>query len=244
MKYRDLALIASERVYDVQSDPTHKAVKDIVSHYGFDTYKLINTLYSEALVADSASLLMIAVRGTDEWEEWFNNFFVGPRHNLYDLVADKSIHVHAGFESRTYRLLEKLNDTFAQESLISKATTKKRVLLTGHSVGGAVAALIAFWTTAKYRLPTTLYGFGTPRVGDETLYNELDRLCGTAVFYEHLMDVVPYFPPHYLNNPLAELVGGLRNPFDVVGNHQISTYREAMIKETVPGVEQAYSSQT
>lgn len=229
--YSQLALEASRAVYYLSGNPTGEKLQTLHTLHHFTDYRFLRADYSEALVADSPHLLLIAIRGTDEWEEWFTNFLLGYQHNLYDLVSNKDIHVHAGFENRTYSLLTNLLDKLTEEQVLGEITTKKRVALAGHSVGGAMAALIAFWSTTKWHLPTYLYGFGTPRFGDINLYKELQRQCKEAVFFEHQWDIIPKLPPHYPDNPLVKTVSSLRNPFDIVGNHRVETYVELLAEQ-------------
>lgn len=229
--YPQLTLEAARAVYYLSGNPTGEKLQTLDALHRFTDYRFITADYSEALVADSPHLLLIAIRGTDEWQEWFNNFLLGYQHNLYDLVSNKNVHVHSGFENRTYSLLTNLEAKLTEEQLVGEISTKKDVLLTGHSVGGAMAALIAFWSASKWHLPTFLYGYGTPRVGDINLYKELREQCKEAVFYEHQWDIIPKLPPHYPDNPLVETVNSLRNPFDLVGNHLVETYVELMAEQ-------------
>ncbi|PNG99177.1 Lipase, partial [Tetrabaena socialis] len=70
-----------------------------------------------------------------------------------------------------------------------------RVLVTGHSLGGALATL-AVHDLAK-RMPThaqqaiSLYSYGAPRVGNEPFVGEFDRLVRNTWRVTNTNDIVP-----------------------------------------------------
>jgi hypothetical protein len=68
-----------------------------------------------------------------------------------------------------------------------------RLLLTGHSLGAALATLAASVVPADRRAQTLLCTFGSPRVGDETFGASLGGL--THFRYAGARDLVTWVPP-------------------------------------------------
>lgn len=70
-----------------------------------------------------------------------------------------------------------------------------RLLVTGHSLGGAIAALAS--TILADENPSrivSLYTFGEPRVGDYGYAQTHDRLVSDSWRVVHLVDIVPHLP--------------------------------------------------
>jgi hypothetical protein len=64
----------------------------------------------------------------------------------------------------------------------------QRILITGHSLGAALATLLASWTPAAH-----LYTFGSPRVGDADFVRHIRN--PVAMRYVHCRDIVTRVPP-------------------------------------------------
>jgi hypothetical protein len=76
-----------------------------------------------------------------------------------------------------------------------EGAAKKRLWVTGHSLGGALAKLWALWAVARGHEVAGVYTFGQPRVGDAsfaTLYNSVLRDRSFRVV--HADDIVPRVP--------------------------------------------------
>ncbi|GLC42478.1 hypothetical protein PLESTB_001102700 [Pleodorina starrii] len=74
-----------------------------------------------------------------------------------------------------------------------------RVLVTGHSLGGALATLAAY-ELAERRTPAravqaiSLYTYGAPRVGNKAFAEEFDRLVPDAWRVSNINDIIPSVP--------------------------------------------------
>lgn len=124
-----------------------------------------------------------------------------------------------------------------------------RVIITGHSLGGALASLAAF--DLKYINPDTnltVYTFASPRVGDIAFASNFNKMVTRSYRVQNMYDPVPRFPTTYqgyehvkkeilidgqnciINAPLPE-----NYPFNP-NEHKLSTYIELinkMIKNNV-----------
>jgi hypothetical protein len=65
---------------------------------------------------------------------------------------------------------------------------ERTVWFTGHSLGGALATLAAFWYEGK----STLYTFGSPRVGNATFRAKFGNRSAFRI--THATDIVPTVP--------------------------------------------------
>jgi len=111
-----------------------------------------------------------------------------------DLVIDASFvlenwdrpgRVHSGFSAS-------LSATLAPIESWLRDTNPSRLLLTGHSLGAALATLLAARLADGDR-PIELVTFGSPRVGDEALAASLGSL--TVRRYVNCTDAVALLPP-------------------------------------------------
>ena len=79
---------------------------------------------------------------------------------------------------------------------IGRRRERQRVWVTGHSLGGALAVLLAA-TMRESNLPVDgLYTFGAPRVGDKSFADRLDRALEGAAHWRVVNegDLGPHVP--------------------------------------------------
>lgn len=93
--------------------------------------------------------------------------------------------------------------------LVEEMNSHQTVVFTGHSLGGAIAAVIFAvyrkWCRADElrRDNGFLVTFGSARLGDESFVRSFEELhCGKMIHFEHPGDPVPQIPP----NGLFELI--------------------------------------
>ncbi|WP_437838535.1 lipase family protein [Sorangium sp. So ce1153] len=131
-----------------------------------------------------------------------------------DWVIDASVettqfgdygHVHSGFMRNVWRLGSTIRETLRNELLKTKSPIDV-LYVTGHSLGGAIAALttVMLWADrgdeelrrafqGKFR---GLYTFGAPAVGDATMVNALSpKLVARTYMHVYENDIVPRMPP-------------------------------------------------
>lgn len=117
----------------------------------------------------------ISFKGTSSFENWIEDLKI-------DLVPYKNGLVHKGFLEITQNLL---NDT------VNNIYECRNIILTGHSLGGAIALLMGIeLNDMGYNVKT--YTFGQPKIGD----NNLNRMIGFQNYrFVHDKDIVPHLPP-------------------------------------------------
>jgi predicted lipase len=110
----------------------------------------------------------------------------------------------------------------------------KRLLVTGHSLGGAVAVLGGY-DIAKNVVPgivPELYTLAGPRAGAPDFVANFNRLIPVCYRIVNFMDVVPQvpLPPLYDHVGQEILVQGGFRPLDVAYAHLLSTYLAGLQK--------------
>jgi pimeloyl-ACP methyl ester carboxylesterase len=144
----------------------------------------------EAAVYDRPDgMLVVAFRGTDEAQDVCRDLRFSFRRSP---VGGE---VHGGFllawEAVRGEVMERISHAHERE--------KKRVLVTGHSLGGAIATLAHAQARTRGIL-TDCYTFGAPRVGDRDFVARYRRAGLNELHYRMVMegDPVPALPPAWL----------------------------------------------
>ena len=141
--------------------------------------------------------LFVAFRGSIDLLNWIDDIQIR-RITPYN---DSNVEVEQGFY-KAYRYLQPA----IQESLLSlrdKYQTR-RLMITGHSLGAALASIMAYETLDDYDV--WLINFGSPRVGNPAFVKALQSI---EVIYRvvHYYDIVPHTP--------EEALGYLHLPYEI-----------------------------
>lgn len=181
--------------------------------------ELCEKVYSEELdyIVDESipGYQIFAIEGTKEKIDWFTNIKFLFRANG----------MHRGFKANAERTMVRA---------ISKGHSlkdDKKLVLAGHSLGGASAVCLA--DLLRERFPDlTIVTFGAPRPGNRCLRERLHKL--TQYRYRHGDDIVPLTPPWltgYVHTaPVIMLEDANDRLLDRIQDHNISSYREQLNK--------------
>ena len=159
---------------------------------------------------------ILAVEGTNETTDWVTN--------LKFLI--KRDDCHRGFKNKANRTLAEL--VVAYEGL----NPERKLVLAGHSLGGATATLIAdlLWESGNKNI--ALVTAGSPRPGGRRLRQRLQGL--NHYRYVHGNDIVPGTPPWLAGfvhtHPKLQLPDAVETRFDGVADHNIGDYVTAAEK--------------
>ena len=134
-------------------------------------------------------VIVVAFRGSSSLKNWMTDFRF--RHIKADL-CDKC-EVHRGFWTSW---IESRDSVVPAVKLVLALHPKARVVVTGHSLGGAIAVLAAA-ELRKHGHWVDLYTFGAPRVGTKEVAHYLAGTLGKGKTYRitNLDDPVPHLPP-------------------------------------------------
>jgi hypothetical protein len=171
--------LASELAYSPAAEVERQA-----RAWGFQDCSFVEAGAAQGFLASTASLVLVAFRGTESTADWLSNLKVQPR------TVPGLGKVHAGFWGQFTALQPQL------EKLLQPRRNLP-LLVSGHSLGGAIAVLAAA-TWATDRQVRALYTYGQPAVALEGAATAI----GTALAgcYHRLVndaDIVPRVPPGY-----------------------------------------------
>jgi triacylglycerol lipase len=135
------------------------------------------------IICERSDAVILAFAGTDPvvWETLATDFNIRP-------TPDKNTHI--GFQTALDAALPEVNQAIAKSR-----STGKPLLVTGHSLGAALAALAAQFADAAGASPVSIYVFGMPRVGGERFQVAYNSRLGEKTFrLVHGSDVVARVP--------------------------------------------------
>lgn len=153
--------------------------------WGFNGCVFLDNKAAQGFLAWTSDVAMVTFRGTESTADWLSNIHLTTR------TLPGVGRVHAGFLGQFRALQPEL------EHLLD-AQPQLPLLVTGHSLGGGIAALAAI-TWAATRPVRALYTYGQPAVAKDasgaavigtTLEGRYHRLVNDA-------DIVPRVPPAY-----------------------------------------------
>ncbi len=135
---------------------------------------------TQAVLASSESgqFNILVFRGSSEYANWETNF------TALQVDSGSGIAVHQGFLTALDSIWTGLIDILDQQT--------KPLMITGHSLGGALAVLCLSRVWKRWNTPVICYTFGAPRVGNSGFS---DMLTSTSNFrVVNAIDIVPQLP--------------------------------------------------
>jgi hypothetical protein len=140
-------------------------------------------------ILKSTKTIYVAFRGSSSKLNWMADFETTKRN--YETYTECDCRVHHGFYEAATNLKEQaINAT--QE--IKKKTGYSNVIVTGHSLGAAVAQLIGMELSA-IDIKNKIYNFGQPRIGDKKYASFVNNISEELARFTHNKDMVPHVPP-------------------------------------------------
>jgi hypothetical protein len=185
------------------------------------------------LLQNNNGNVVIAIRGTEGIWEWFHDaMFL-----LVPCPIDRSIgFTEDGFSTiyRSMRLAQgaptPLRSAIASYPFPTPVTS---VTVCGHSLGGALATLLAFDLAANTNFNVTVYTYASPRTGDPLFAANYNHVVQNSFRIANRADIVPKmpFPPLYEHvnllgdlNPIDVATGKSVVNFTVPCEHSLTTY--------------------
>lgn len=202
-------------------EPSGTVESIALQNWGFRQHVILDRGDTQGFIAIADRVALIAFRGTESLGDWIGNLQVIPERRPFGLV-------HSGFMA-AYRLV----DADVRVAL-SQNIGNRKLWLTGHSLGGALATIAAAELHGAANV-AGIHTYGQPRLGDammRTFYNAnyQDRLWR----FVNDRDLVTRVPPGY------EHAGRLVH-FDEDGNVKVPvTEAAAVTAEPPPYTEAQY----
>lgn len=189
---------ASSAIYGSTDDPSGNELSEAaLSPLGFTDFAWIDlqTVFQDvcAFVASSPDYNLLVFRGTKIPQNWMTDLACTPARFDWIFTAAPALgEIHAGFG---HCLADGLKDIITD---LSSRDQSKRLLVTGHSLGGALAALapVCFSVmNTNIRPVGAIYTFGQPRIGLHSFCNTYSQmLTNKLVRFVNKQDLVPRVP--------------------------------------------------
>jgi pimeloyl-ACP methyl ester carboxylesterase len=139
---------------------------------------LFNAGNQRLMIVILDNYLVVAFCGTDDVQDWLFNL------NYRQTETDNGCRVHEGFDL-AYRSLKRDINYYVNKF------PDKRLVVTGHSLGGAIATRYALDCNHTNAVCVT---FGAPRIGPDIKPYTRIRI----IRYVNDADIVPHLPPCFL----------------------------------------------
>lgn len=141
------------------------------------------------------ALGVVAIAGTESRQDWATDFKKRGPHRLMDANGQRTIRAHAGVTGAVDATIRMLEEGGVMQMV---QNPMRRLLICGHSLGGAVADRLGHLVMQRFRVAVQIVTFGQFMVGDAA-YRDLhgDLLAKTGgrhVAYGHWGDVVTWWP--------------------------------------------------
>ncbi|KAI9815730.1 MAG: hypothetical protein M1827_002126 [Pycnora praestabilis] len=141
-------------------------------------------------VDDSNKLIVLAIRGSQSFQNWVDDMAM---MLLPVPWICPGCEVHAGWWGAWSDMRE------STKKALKKAEAENpgyKVVVTGHSLGGAVATLAAMDLRKNGFPKADVFTFGSPRVANEKMSAFISSQAGGTHRITHTNDLVPKLPPH------------------------------------------------
>lgn len=178
-------------VYDPDLKTNPNRVREVVA--GIDVEKQfkyfnVDVCDTQAFVLEKNDLVYVVFQGTQSPVDWFYNFIL-----KFKTVSGVGSY-HTGFMT-----VSETSFQFVGEYLLAvlKRNPQSKVVLTGHSLGGAMATMYAYILQQEYPGVSiqSLVTFGQPRCGDKSFVGYLNSLNFDYKRFVNNGDYIADVPP-------------------------------------------------
>ena len=214
--------------------------------------KQSRVFYGYVAVGGDPVTAVVALRGTESTMEWWDDFH-------WDLVPFTQVPDGGKVAQGFYDIYESIG-TMApgQEAASAPSAFAAEVaraagsglaagrdpgslplVVTGHSLGGALATLLVTELNAATELKPQAWTFASPKVGDATFAAQYGKLSTVSWRIYNQVDVVPRFPVDVLDSYQPVTTGYAINSlgkakWSLSCAHSLNTYMHVLSPATVP----------
>ncbi|MEB3251308.1 MAG: lipase [Cyanobacteriota bacterium] len=187
----------------------------------------IAVFYGFLLESPEDSILVF--RGTQRMAEWLGNVYAVQRPYLDPNTGGELGLIHEGFR----RIADSIIDPLAVDA-VQKINPNKPCYVSGHSLGAALATLLALDIALKVpalQPRLQVYVYASPRVGNPEFVRQYAKILPNTYRITNLADLVPTMPPTKLRAEfvhVGEEWSFVSQGGDILPNHIVDTYRRAV----------------
>lgn len=187
----------------------------------------IAVFYGFLLESPEDSILVF--RGTQRMAEWLGNVYAVQRPYLDPNTGGELGMIHEGFR----RIADSIIDPLAVDA-VQKINPNKPCYVSGHSLGAALATLLALDIALKVpalQPQLRVYVYASPRVGNPDFVRQYAKILPNTYRITNLADLVPTMPPTKLRAEfvhVGEEWSFVSQGGDMLPNHIVDTYRRAV----------------
>lgn len=168
--------------------------------------------------------LCIVFRGSESKKDWFYNLFF-PKIKL----KNKNIHVHGGFY---LQLKNNINDI--DKLVLNNINSKTQIVVTGHSLGAALATIYGYLLSFKTNKKITIISFASPRVGNfkfkKSFNNQSNLIHHRITNNKDLVCAIPLINYHHVGQLINIKSIEKNHIFLNIKDHDINEYYKNLIK--------------
>ena len=207
----------------------------VTTFYGNDLATELNPLRADQIVSfgfvaqDAAGNAVVAIRGTEGMLEWVQDSkFLAVKCPFLPGSGCTEDGFTAVYES--LRVSKDPSSTRLVDFLpnMPSPRTVTSITICGHSLGGAIATLLALDAAANTTLTHPIaYTYASPRVGDPSFVDTYNQLVPNTYRFANRLDIVPKLPlpPQYEHVlGLYDLNPMLKVKLDILCEHHLTTY--------------------
>ena len=171
-----------------------KSERDIRQHFMYLNMLITDT---QAFLFRDGNNVILVFRGSQQLADWKTNLKI--RLKEFTILADQEAvppkgRVHRGF-CDAWQSVEKMVVYYLKKWW----TPDTKLWITGHSLGGALAAMATISLECQGFRVSGLYTFGQPRIADWQMVNYMNgKMRDRMVRYANNNDVVPLIPPQII----------------------------------------------
>jgi hypothetical protein len=165
----------------------------------------------------------VSFRGTSDVEDWVADLDAAPGN--YRPIGGFG-QVHAGFQD-VYELVR----TSIATNLATATAGCDQILITGHSLGAALAVLAApdvFRNMPPNKIEPRVITFAGPRVGLSDFASKFNADIESCFRVVNFLDIVPYLPPAPYLHVGAQISVDSGGPVQIAWRHSLAAYRNGL----------------
>jgi predicted lipase len=180
------ALAASRYAYQIKEDCVGKVYEPI--SLTIDLLLINERKQIRGFIASSEREVIISIAGTESAHDVLADAEIEMREAR---ICDIKVKVHEGFLAECESVMDEVDEWFNK---FGHSGETRKFLVTGHSLGGAVATLLSLRLFEYLGFAPKVITFGSPRVGDRSLRKLFNARIADGLRFVHNHDIVPWMP--------------------------------------------------